>query len=206
MPKSPVPIKKKTRRSTKRRKRVSALEMAERRQTVLTMRLKGMTFKDIGRTLNIGYMTVKRDLDLIRQENVRSVTEFNRDKAVADAMSTYDQVELESWQAYYADKSPAKAKYLNLIRMNNKDRIQLLVDIGLVSKAALRIEHTVETEGVLAHWTEDAKALVAMSIIRTQMEGGKPPPQLPEPRQVIEVEVAEEPVVVEEEEEPEAAA
>ena len=169
MPKSPVPMKKEKRRSTKRRKRLSALELAERRQTVLTLRLKGLTFKDIGQQLSIGYMTVKRDLDIIRQENLQNVTEFNRDQAVASAMQTYDQVELEAWQAYYADKTPTRAKYLNLIRMNNKDRIQLLVDIGLVSKAALRVEHKVETEGVLAHWTEDAKALVAMSIIRTQM-------------------------------------
>jgi len=188
-------MKKKKRRSTKRRKRLSALELAERRQTVLTLRLKGLTFKDIGQQLSIGYMTVKRDLDIIRQENLQNVTEFNRDQAVASAMQTYDQVELEAWQAYYADKTPTRAKYLNLIRMNNKDRIQLLVDIGLVSKAALRVEHKVETEGVLAHWTEDAKALVAMSIIRTQMGDAQPPPQLTEggngERKVIDVPVEE---------------
>jgi DNA-binding CsgD family transcriptional regulator len=184
MPRSPIPIKRPTPRyqppkklvRRKRRSRKSALELAERRQTVLTMRLKGMTFKEIGKILNIGYMTVKRDLDIIRRENLEKVTEFNQDAAVAQAMQTYDQVEFEAWKEYHLTKSPARAKYLNLIRMNNKDRIQLLVDIGFVTKAALKVEHKIETAGVIDNWTEDAKQLVAMAIIRTQMEGKNPSP------------------------------
>jgi len=178
MAKSPVPKKKPVKPFFKKPKRGrpvkrSAIELAERRQQVLTLRLKGMAFKEIAKEVGVGYMTVKRDLDQVRQENVQQVSKFNRDVAIGQAIASYNQVELEAWLQYHkcSQGTTQRAQFLNMVRAATNDRVKLLTEVGLVSKAAVRVEHTVEADGVLKGWTQDAKQLVAMAIIRTQMQG-----------------------------------
>jgi transcriptional regulator len=198
MPKSPIPKKKPKVRKTKRGrpKKLSAIELAERRQAVLTLRLKGMTYKNIAKEVGVGYMTVKRDLDQIRQENVQQVSKFNRDVAIGQAIASYNQVEVEAWQQYHkcSNGTNQKANFLHLVRAATNDRVKLLTEVGLVSKAAVRVEHKVEADAVLKGWTQDAKQLVAMAIIRAQMQDGSNgkgdildlPPEAVEQKQITE--------------------
>lgn len=175
MPKSPIP-KKKSRFKRKKRgkpKKLSAIELAERRQAVMTLRLKGLSYKSIAEQVGVGCMTVKRDLDQVRQDNIQQVSEFNRDVALGRAIASYNEIEREAWIQYHLTKSGTsqKAQFLNMVRVANNDRVRLLTEVGLVSRAAARVEHKIETDGVLAGWTQDAKQLVAMAIIRAQMDG-----------------------------------
>lgn len=175
MPKSPVPSKKSRlqKRKRGRPRRLSAIELAERRQAVLTMRLKGLTLQAISKRVGVGYMTVKRDLDLIRQENLDEVSKFNSDVALGQALASYNQIEREAWLQYHraSHGTTQRAHFLNLVRAAVNDRLKVLTDVGLISRAAVKVEHTVEADGVLKGWTQDAKQLVAMAIIRAQMDG-----------------------------------
>lgn len=197
MPKAP-PVKKKRRQWKPRRgrpKKLSSLELAERRQTVLTLRLKGMSYKDIAKEVNVGYMTVKRDLEQIRQENLEKISKFNRDVAIGQAIATYNEIEREAWKQYHGCRqgTTQQANFLNMVRAANNDKLKLLVEIGLITRAAARVEHKLEADGVLKGWTQDAKQLVAMAIIQAQMqgEGGNGKPVLELPAHMVEEAAAE---------------
>lgn len=188
MPKSPVPKRKsvpavqflKAAKKRNRKHKSSAVELAERRQEVIRLRLKGLTLREIGKEMNLGYMTVKRDLDAIRQEVGEKVTNFDKDFALGKSISVYEQIEDEAWKQYYgcAPGSTGRAQFLNIARTARNDQVKLLTDVGLINRAAQVHEHKIESNRLLSGWTEDAKRIVALAIIRSQMEGGDVPKAL----------------------------
>lgn len=156
-----------------RKPKSSQIELAERRQIVIRMRLQGKTLREIGKELGIGYMTAKRDLDTIRSEVSEKVSQFDRDYALGKSISVYEQIEDEAWREYYgaASGGPSKAQFLNLVRAARNDQVKLLTEVGLINKAPVQVQHEFQAQAVLKNWTEDAKRIVALAIIRAQMEG-----------------------------------
>lgn len=155
-----------------RKLRGSNLEIAERRQMVLKLRLKGLTIREIGTELKCGYMTITRDLEAIRDEVKAKVSQFDCDYALGKSMSTYEQIESEAWEQYNncANGTTAKVQFLNLVRTVRNDQVKLLTEVGLIDKAPTQVQHQFEANQVLKGWTEDARRIVALSIIRAQMD------------------------------------
>jgi hypothetical protein len=92
-------------------------------------------------------------------------------------------------------------QFLNLIRAAENDRVKMLMDVGLISKNPVKVEHTHKSDEVLAGLTKDAQQLIAMALLKAQLRPpGEPvldlPPggngesgkALPAPREVIDAE------------------
>jgi hypothetical protein len=163
-----------------RKPKSTQVELTERRQMVLRMRLQGKTFRDIGKELGLGYMTVKRDLDAIKCEVAQKIDKFDRDYALGKSISVYEQIEEEAWAEYHRSVtgSPSKAQFLNLVRTARNDQVKLLADVGLIDRAPAKVQHKIETNKILEGWTDDARRIVSLAIIRAQMDGGKVPSPL----------------------------
>lgn len=187
----------------KRKSRSSHMEISERREMVLRMRLKGRTFRQIAKDLGVGYMTIKRDFDCIKEDMHKKVTRFDQEYALGKSISTYEQIEDESWKNYFANAegSSGRAQFLNLIRAARNDQVKLLSDVGLINRAPQQHQHKIEADAVLQNWTDDAKRIVALAIIRSQMEGVAPPSQLTDGSPIIEVEATSSSAVDEPDEE-----
>ena len=161
----------------KKRRKASAEELAERQQMVMRLRLRGLSYRDIAKELGVGYMTVKRDLERIKEETHSRISKFDRDYALGKTLSVYEQIEKESWEQYHgcAPGSSGRAQFLNLVRTARNDQAKLLMDVGLIGKAPQQVQHKVEADAILKNWTSEAKQLVAMAIIKTQLpEPGEP--------------------------------
>jgi DNA-binding CsgD family transcriptional regulator len=183
--KTPIPkknlVRKPARSHKKERKlgkklRSSQMELAERRQVVVRLRLQGMTLREIGKELGCGYMTIKRDMDIIKEEVGQKIAQFDKDYALGKSMTVYEQIESEAWAQFYgcANGTTSKAQFLNLVRAARNDQVKLLTDVGLISKAPTQVTHQFEANQVLKGWTDDAKRIVALSIIRAQMDNHVP--------------------------------
>ena len=168
-----------------RRPRSTEIELSERRQEVIRLRLRGMTLREIAKSLGCGAMTIKRDLDAVKQEVHQKVSQFDRDYALGTSLSVYEQIEKEAWEQYYgcSQGSPGRAQFLNLVRTARNDQVKLLADVGLISRAPTQVQHQFEANQVLKGWTDDAKRIVALAIIRSQMDGGDVPKALSEPQE-----------------------
>lgn len=209
MPKTPAPKKKLAQalvfsrrgasKKAKRRKS-SREEMHERRQMVLRLRLKGMAFRQIAKDLGVGVMTVRRDLQAIKARMADKVSQFERDQTLGESLHTYELIHQEAWDQYSrcANGSEGRVKFLNLIRAAENDRVKVLMDVGLIGKAAVQVEHRHKADEVLAGLTKDAQQLIAMALLKAQLRppgepvlevsgGDGEARQLPA-RQVIEVE------------------
>jgi len=194
MPKTPVKKKKLAQALVLSRKgapkkakhrKSSKEEMYERRQLVLRMRLRGKTYRQIAKELGVATMTVKRDLQLIKDQQASRVTQFERDKALGECLQTYELIHQEAWEQYHSAVvgSDNRVKFLNLIRAAENDRVKVLMDVGMIGRDAVRIEHehSHKADAVLAGLTKDAQQLIAMALLKAQLKPpGEPILELPE--------------------------
>lgn len=213
MPKTPVPKKKYaqglvlSRRNSPvkaKRRKASSEEMYERRQMVMRLRLKGKTYREIAKELGIGTMTVRRDMQKIKEHVAHKVADFEKDQALGESLHTYELIHQEAWDQYYRspNASTQRVQFLNLIRAAENDRVKMLMDVGLISKNPVKVEHTHKSDEVLAGLTKDAQQLIAMALLKAQLRppgepvldtipgGNGESKALPVPvREVIEAEV-----------------
>jgi len=163
--------------------KASKEEIEDRRKQVARLRLRGLGYRSIAKILNVGHMTIKRDLEAIREENKRRVSGFEHAQMIGESLSVFEEVELRAWQDYHdADKgSVQRRQFLDVIQNARNNQIKLLTDIGLVSKEPHKVDVTVRTDAI-EHWSPEAQALVAMAILKAKLS----PPADPVPELVID--------------------
>jgi len=198
MPKTPVKKKKLaqalvlSRRGLSKkgkRRKSSKEEMSERQQLVMRGRLKGQTFRQIAKDLGVGVMTVRRDLQTVKEKVADRVSQFEKDQALGESLQTYELIHQEAWDQYHrcAHASEGRARFLNLIRAAENDRVKTLMDVGLIGKAAVQVEHKHKADEVLGELTKDAQQLIAMALLKAQLRPpGEPVLEIQEGAKVIE--------------------
>jgi transposase len=151
--------------------RSSEEEMRERRRRVMRLRMRGLGYRSIAKKLGVGHMTVKRDLEAIREDNRLRASQLDREEHVGESLSVFEEVELRAWQDYsYAPKGSAeRQKFLAEIRAARQNQTKLLMDLGVVAKAPTENKITITNE-VIANWSPEAQDLVALAIIKSQMK------------------------------------
>jgi hypothetical protein len=163
----------------KRPRKASREEIAERRRAVMRMRHRGIGYRAIAKELGVGHMTVKRDLDIIREETQTRISRLDEEFTLASSLSVFEEVETAAWIGHNdAPKgSSVRAQFLSQIRAARNDQIKLLMDVGLIKKATQKVQHehaVVETK-VIEHWSEAAQDLVALGIVKAGLS------KLPDP-------------------------
>jgi hypothetical protein len=158
-------------------------EIEERREKVLQLRLRGLGYKAIADVLQVSHLTIRRDLEIIRGETKEQVKGFCKEYAIGRCMQTYQAVLEKAWENYdtSAPGSAARVHYLQLIKATQSDEAKLLMDVGLIGRAAVQVEHRMDPSAALSGWTRDAQQLVALAIIKAQL----PPPG--EPQRIINI-------------------
>lgn len=181
MPKTPVPKKKLAQELVLSRRRLPLKakhrksckeEMFERRQMVMRYRLKGLTYNQIAKKLGVGAMTIRRDMQMIKQNMADKVTEFERDQALGECLNTYELIHQQAWDQYHKCKetSQQRVQFLNLIRAAENDRVKVLMDVGLIGREAAKVEHNVKADDTLKELTADAKNLIAMALLKSKLQ------------------------------------
>lgn len=179
--KSPPP----TRALAKRRpsRKASQDEIADRRRDVVRLRMQGLGYRAIGQKLGIGHMTVKRDIEAVREQNAGRISQFERDHLLAETVSVYEHIEEEAWKQYHSPITGAaqKARFLDVVRGARGDQVKLLTELGFLKRAPIEHEHKVRAD-VISHWTPDAQDVVALALVR-----GMTTPAAEPTREIIEV-------------------
>ena len=171
----------------KRAKKATQEEIAERRRTVLRMRMRGVAYREIAKKLGVGYLTIKRDLEEIQKKTKERIGRFEREYALSQSLSVYEEVETSAWQDYHVATpgSSNRASFLAQIRAARGDQVKLLMDVGLIDRAAQEVKHKHEHSNaqVIAQWSPAAQDLVALAIVKAGLQ----PLSDPTPDDIIEV-------------------
>lgn len=162
-----VNIPKKTQNN---RPKASREEIEDRRKQVGRLRMRGLGYRSIAKLLGVGYLTIKRDLEAIREDNKKRVSAFEQEQHLGESLSVFEEVELRAWQDYHEAQggSIQRKHFLDTIQDARNNQIKLLTDVGLVSKEPTKVDVRVKSE-LIQHWSPEAQALVAMAILKSKL-------------------------------------
>jgi hypothetical protein len=170
-------------------------EITERRMSVMRLRIRGMGYRAIAKELKVGPMTIKRDLEAIREDTRTRMSKLEKEFVLAQSLSVYEEIETQAWDQFGKCGGGSKegAQYLNVVRSARNDQTKLLMDIGLIQKTPQEVKHTV-TSKVIESWTPAAQDLVALAIIKANLSPAAEP--IPDTHQlssapIIDVEAEE---------------
>jgi hypothetical protein len=174
----------------KKRRGLQRVEIRERRYEVRALRLQGFNITQIADKLGHDPQTIRKDLQVIREEQSAEAKTFDRDQHVAEAQERFDLIEQKAWEVFNEAKpgSATKVKALDLVRLSQSDRTKIMVDTGVIVKEQrqLEVKHTHSLE-----WDDDMRERVARALVEQSLKTPLLEPTPEEDLDVIDVESVE---------------
>lgn len=165
----------------KRTRRSSEYEIICRRRKVQRYRLRGMSYAEIAKELNVSEFTIKRDMEAIQRENQTRVDKFQQDQFVGESLVTFDQLQEHAWEEFNAAEGGSKQRLqaLDLVRSIQNDKLKALQETGMVHKAPQEVHHT----HTALPWSDDIKQQVIQTMLQSVLKPqlGMPTPDVDGP-------------------------
>jgi len=131
--------------------RVSREAISDRRKTVWEMLVRGTPQVVIAKTLNVHRNTITNDVRFLRQLHRVEVKDTDVHEILGDAVAKFDEIFKYAMQEYSTvdkKKTAAKAQFLEKALSAMDKKARLLVETGVLPKAAQEITGKMMVEGV----------------------------------------------------------
>jgi hypothetical protein len=120
-------------------------EMSSRQRRIVNYRMRGLTQKAIGDLEGVSQPMIAKELNGIRKIYKEQGRNIDSDQVVGESVSLYQEVEHKAWEIFHTHKKerPSAAnKALDTIMASREKTIKLMMDLGILKKAATEVEHT----------------------------------------------------------------
>ncbi|MCF6205298.1 MAG: hypothetical protein L3J47_00190 [Sulfurovum sp.] len=156
----------------------TADDIADRRKLAWGMKQRGMTLRAIGAKLDVSAATVKRDVDIIIQQERANVLAFDREEHVASTISMYNYVISECDAINRNSNDPdIQLKALTQIRQTVQAREKSLQSTGVLHKENPVVD-TVVKVALVANMSGETLGQTAAALIGTKLTLHLAPPTL----------------------------
>ena len=156
----------------------TADDIADRRKLAWSMKQRGMTLRAIGEALDVSAATVKRDVDIIIQQERANVLSFDREEHVASTISMYNYVISECDAINRKSKDPdIQLKALTQIRQTVQAREKSLQSTGVLHKEDPVVD-TVVKVALVANMSGETLGQTAAALLGTKLTLHLAPPTL----------------------------
>lgn len=157
--------------------------LTERQVLIQRLKMRGMSQTNIGTVLGISQPMVNKELKKIREVHKSRGVNLDKDAVSGYFLSVYEEVENKAWEIFStADDNKEKIQALTTIMSSKEKQMKLMTDLGLVEKAADKVNHTHELKSVplLDNWDTDGKNKLSGTILESQLSQLEEPvpPQL----------------------------
>lgn len=174
-------------------------EMTDKQKEIFKLKLRGLSQSAIAKVLGITQQMVSKHWLANKKKFQKMGEQMNQPALVGESVSLYNEVGERAWDLYYAARKAGKLGDANRALatvMTAKDKqLSLLMDLGLLRRAAVEHEHRVVESPLVKKWREQEGTVqeVVAEVIETQLDQLEEPepPMLPD---IIDGEVLEEPV------------
>lgn len=125
------------------------LDTEERRAQVWEMLVRGVSQKVIADTLSVHRNTVANDIRVLRAKHRKEVTDIDTKAELGDAVKKFDEIFKYAMSEYsLSNKEQQRATFLEKAMMALTKKVGLLVDTGVLPKAANEITGKLTIEGI----------------------------------------------------------
>lgn len=180
----------------------AVVELTDKQRQVLKLKLRGFTQKAIGEVMGISQPAVSKHWNKIQTRFATIGATIDQHQVVGESVSLFQEIEEQAWNLFYTAKQVGKLgdanKALSSIMTARDKSLNLLMDLGLLRRAAVEHEHMVSASPLIEAWRKgDAqkKMSVTTRVIETQLdmlEDPLPPVDI-EDAELIELDVLDEP-------------
>jgi hypothetical protein len=162
-------------------------EVARRRAEVFRARLRGLSYLEIAEEIGVSTWTVRRDLGVVRAENVARLESTTSEEIIAEELAAYQFLLQRLWEEH-EEASPddgepddlrlaaLRLRVLEQIRRTLRDRHRVLVDTGVLAAKGATLDGA---SGI--PWTSPPLDAATLAKMRELVMGAALTRQLPEP-------------------------
>lgn len=148
--------------------------LTEQQKVVQTLFLQGASQKVIGLTIGVSQPRVHGILKEIREVHKANGATIEAEAYVGETRSLFQTIEQQGWKilrkAEAANNTAVQIQALQMIKSARLDQTKMLLDIGMLDKAADRVEHSVTVnKSIVDDWTPVQRQLAAKAIIESQL-------------------------------------
>ena len=156
--------------------------LTDRQQTIVKLKVRGMTQSAIAQLLSITPARVSQEMRVVRHHFAIKGSEIDESAVVGESLTIYEEVEKRAWEVFHTDGGK-KLRALDSVMTAREKQVKLLMDLGLLKRAATSHEHTVSVSPLIKKLSPIQKQEIAARIINTtQLTAGVEP----EPPQILE--------------------
>lgn len=163
-------------------------ELTERQRRIVKYRLRGLTQKAIAGIEQVSQPMIAKEVRKIRKVFAEQGSQIEQNVVVGESVNLFQEIEQRAWELYYKSKDGSAGdanKALNTVMTAREKTIKLLMDLGLIKRAAITHEHNMKLPPFLEEWnekSEEDKRTTISEVIGTQLPDLEEPtpPELPD--------------------------
>jgi hypothetical protein len=146
--------------------------LTERQRTIQTLKLRGISQRMMAVALSCSEKTIFDEMAAIRQVHKKKGTVMDSEEYVGETLSIYEELSQEGWKGLSSipEENPAyhqlQLQFLGFIGQMTREKTKMLMDLGLLQKAKIRVEHSLESEEVAAKVQQQQEDAAFMSRIK----------------------------------------
>ena len=122
-------------------------ELNERQRRILNYRFRGLTQTAIAKLEEVSQPMIAKEIRTIKKVFAEQGRSIDQEQVVGESVSLYQEVEQRAWEMYFthkAEKPSAANKALDTVMAAREKTIKLMMDLGIMKKAAIEHEHTMK--------------------------------------------------------------
>lgn len=162
-------------------------DLTEKQRQIFKLRLRGFSQAAIGEVVGITQQAVAKHWRLIKNKFEAMGKDVNQPAIVGESVSLYTEVNERAWELFYIAKNNNKLgdanRALHTVMQAREKQLQLLMDLGILKRAAIEHDHSVDVSPLVKQWTEGEaqRRMVVDNVIETQLDDLEEPepPSLP---------------------------
>ncbi|NJL54096.1 helix-turn-helix domain-containing protein [bacterium] len=146
----------------------------DRQKMIARLRMRGLSQSAIAKVIGVSQPIISKELARIKEWQIERGASVDQAAVVGNTVSLYEEIEHRAWEIYHSaqstDGGADKAKALSLVMTARDKHTKLLMDLGLLKRAANETKHTVQVSPFMEKWNDgSAKKALADSIVTKQL-------------------------------------
>lgn len=171
--------------------RIEDLDIEERRDKVLQLKLRGVPHSNIAKFLNVSTKTVQRDLAVIRERNIERVNHALPSEYMAEATAHWDEATKRLWMEYTSaeEGSIVRLKALSEIVNTQAVKMKALKDAGFIKVEQKKQVDITVNHKILEHWGDDLIDEISVKLLERGLNTDLDDPV--DPSEIVDAEFEE---------------
>ena len=150
--------------------------LSEQQQTIVRFKIRGLTQVAIARFLKVTPARVSQEVKAIREHHIAKGSSVNQAALVGETLSIYEEVERKSWEVFHSEEGK-KLRALETVMTARDRQMKLMMDLGLVKRAAIEHTSTVVVSPLMSSLTPERREEVIATLIQPAPGLAPSPPE-----------------------------